>query len=131
MTKLAVPDLLPRMDFSQGIPTELRTLVVVPTMLTTPESVAELVEALEVRFLANRDDNVYFCLLSDFRDADQENMPEDGPLLEHAQDGIADLNSKYSRQGIDTFFLFHRARRWNAASSCGWAMSASEASLRS
>ncbi len=114
MTKLAVPDLLPRMDFSQGIPSELRTLVVVPTMLTTPESVAELVEALEVRFLANRDDNVNFCLLSDFRDADQENMPEDGPLLGRAQDGIADLNSKYSRQGTDTFFLFHRARRWNA-----------------
>ncbi len=114
MTKLAAPDILPRMDFSQGIPAELRTLVVVPTMLTTPESVAGLVEALEVRFLANRDDNVHFCLLSDFRDADQENMPEDGPLLDLAQAGIADLNSKYSRQGIDTFFLFHRARRWNA-----------------
>ena len=64
MTKLAVPDLLPRMDFSQGIPSELRTLVVVPTMLTTAESVAEIVEALEIRFLANRDDNVHFCLLS-------------------------------------------------------------------
>ena len=83
-------------------------------MLTTPESVAGLVEALEVRFLANRDDNVHFCLLSDFRDADQESMPEDGPLLDLAQTGIADLNDKYSRQGIDTFFLFHRARRWNA-----------------
>ena len=114
MTKLAVPDLLPRMDFSQGIPSELRTLVVVPTMLTTAESVAEIVEALEVRFLANRDDNVHFCLLSDFHDADQENMPEDGPLLDLAQAGIADLNRKYSRQGIDTFFLLHRARRWNA-----------------
>jgi hypothetical protein len=52
--------------------------------------------------------------LSDFHDAKQENMPEDGPLLGLAQAGIADLNSKYSRQGIDTFFLFHRARRWNA-----------------
>ena len=102
------------MDFSQGIPSELRTLVVVPTMLTTPESVAGLVEALEVRFLANRDDNVHFCLLSDFRDAGQEHMPEDGPLLDLAQAGIADLNSKYSRQGTDTFFLLHRARRWNA-----------------
>ena len=41
-------------------------------------------------------------------------MPEDGPLLDLAQAGIADLNRKYSRQGIDTFFLLHRARRWNA-----------------
>src|ERR1700694_821433 len=113
MTKLALPDLLPRMDFSQGIPSELRTLVVVPTLLTTSESVAELVEALEVRCLANRDDNVHFCLLSDFRDADRENIPEDGPLLDLAQAGIVDLNRKYSRPGIDTFFLLHRARRWN------------------
>jgi cyclic beta-1,2-glucan synthetase len=114
MTKLALPDLLARMDFSSGIPSELRTLIVVPTMLTSAESVAGLVEALEVRFLANRDDNVHFCLLSDFRDADRENMPEDGPLLNLAQAGIADLNRQYSRQGIDTFFLLHRARRWNA-----------------
>ncbi|HET7872996.1 MAG TPA: hypothetical protein VFL42_10835, partial [Terriglobales bacterium] len=56
VTKLAVPDLLPRMDFPQGIPPELRTLVVVPTLLTTASSVRDLVEALEVRFLANRDD---------------------------------------------------------------------------
>jgi cyclic beta-1,2-glucan synthetase len=115
LSKLAAPDLLPRMDFSQGIPPALRTLVVVPTMLTTPEGVTELVEALEVRFLANRDDNVHFCLLSDFRDAVQENMPEDDLLLDRAQGGIADLNRKYSSEGADTFFLLHRSRRWNAA----------------
>jgi cyclic beta-1,2-glucan synthetase len=114
MTKLAVPDLLPRMDFSQGIPPEMRTLVVVPTLLTTAESVGDLVEALEVRFLANRDDNVHFCLLTDFRDADRENLPEDGPLLEIAQAGIAGLNEKYSHHEIDSFFLLHRPRRWNA-----------------
>ena len=131
MTKLAVPDLLPRMDFSRGVPSELRTLVVVPTMLTTPESVARLVEALEVRFLANRDHNVHYCLLSDFRDADQENMPEDDALLDHAQAGIADLNSKYSRQGTNTSSFFIERVAGMQASSCGWAMSASEASLRS
>jgi cellobiose phosphorylase len=114
MTKLVVPDLLPRMDFSQGIPTELRTLVVIPTMLTTKEGIAELTEALEVRFLANRDENVHFCLLSDFRDANKEDMPDDEPLLDLAHAGIADLNRKYGRQEIDTFFLFHRPRRWNA-----------------
>jgi cyclic beta-1,2-glucan glucanotransferase len=113
MTKLAVPDLLPRMDFSQGIPPELRTVVVVPTLLTTAESVGDLVEALEVRFLANREDNVHFCLLTDFRDANRENMPEDETLLDLACVGITNLNKKYSRQGIDTFFLLHRPRRWN------------------
>ena len=113
VTKLAIPDLLPRMDLSHGIPTDLRTLVVVPTMLTTEGSVAELLEAMEVRFLANSDDHVHFCLLSYFRDAAHEHMPEDESLLDLAQTGIADLNRKYS-QKTDTFFLLHRARRWNA-----------------
>src|SRR5260370_11955035 len=96
LTKLAMPDLLPRMDFSRGIPPELRTLVVVPTMLTTAESVGELVEALEVRFLSNRDDNVHFCLLSDCRDADQENMPADRPLVALPQTEISASNKKYN-----------------------------------
>lgn len=114
LTKLAKPRLLPRMDFSHGIPPELRTLVVVPSMFTTAEGVADLVEALEVRFLANRLDHVHFCLLSDFRDADAENTPEDSPLLDLAQAKIAELNEKYSSQSADTFFLLHRPRRWNA-----------------
>ncbi|HLK52426.1 MAG TPA: cyclic beta 1-2 glucan synthetase, partial [Candidatus Angelobacter sp.] len=113
VTKLAIPGLLPRMDLSQGIPPDLRTLVVVPTMLTSEGSVAELLEAMEVRFLANSDDNVHFCLLSDFRDAAQEHMPEDETLLDLAQSGVADLNRKYSQKN-DTFFLLHRPRRWNA-----------------
>jgi hypothetical protein len=68
-TLLATPRPLPRMDFSKGIPPELRTLVVVPTMLTSMQNIEELVKALEVRFLANRDDHLHFGLLTDFRDA--------------------------------------------------------------
>ena len=113
MTKLAIPDLLPRMDFSQGIPIDLRTMVVVPTLLTTAESAGDLVEALEVRFLANRNDHVHFCLLTDSGDADHEGTPEDDTLLDIAQTGIANLNKKYSSAEADTFFLFHRPRRWN------------------
>ena len=82
-----MPHPLPRMDFSQGIPTQFRTLVVVPTMLTGPGNIAELIEALEVRFLANRDDNLHFALLTDFRDAPAESMPEDEALLRLAQQG--------------------------------------------
>ena len=67
---MVTPHVLPRMDFSAGIPPEYRTLVVVPTMLLNPDNVEELVETLEVRFLANRDENLHFALLTDFRDAD-------------------------------------------------------------
>jgi cellobiose phosphorylase len=112
-TLWVLPHPLPRMDFSAGIPTQFRTLAVVPTMLTGIESIAELIEAMEVRFLANRDDNLNFALLTDFRDAPAEALPEDDALLRRAQKGIEGLNSKYSGPTGDSFFLFHRPRRWN------------------
>jgi len=112
-TLLATPRPLPRMDFSQGIPLELRTLVVVPTMLTSTQNIEDLIEALEVRFLANRDDHLHFGLLTDFSDAVEETLPEDGPLLRLAQQRIEELNEKYRSREGDTFFLFHRPRRWN------------------
>ncbi|TCT22276.1 GH36-type glycosyl hydrolase domain-containing protein [Thiobaca trueperi] len=113
-TLLATPQPLPRLDFSAGIPSAWRTLVVTPTMLTSATGIAALIEALEVRFLANRDDSLHFALLTDLRDAAAETEPEDAALLELAARGIAVLNEKYPRTAGDTFFLFHRARRWNA-----------------
>ncbi len=112
-TLLAEPHKLPRMDFSQGIPSESRTLVVVPAMLTSAQGLEDLVEALEVRFLANRCDNLHFGLLTDFRDAPQETTPEDEPLLQLARKRIEELNEKYWSVRDETFFLFHRPRRWN------------------
>ncbi|MGV8073768.1 MAG: GH36-type glycosyl hydrolase domain-containing protein [Syntrophobacteraceae bacterium] len=112
-TLLALPRPLPRMDFSKGIPLELRTLVVVPTMLTSAQNIEDLIEAQEVRFLANRDDRIHFGLLTDFRDAGEETLPEDEPLLRLARQRIEELNEKYGSPEGDTFFLFHRPRRWN------------------
>jgi cyclic beta-1,2-glucan synthetase len=112
-TLLVTPHPLPRMDFSEGIAPESRALVVVPTMLSSAQSIEELMEALEVRFLANRDRNLSFGLLTDFRDAHEETLPEDEPLLRLAQQRIAELNEKYSDEQNETFFLFHRPRQWN------------------
>ncbi len=112
-TRIVAPHPLPRMDFSKGIPSESATLIVVPTMITSSESIDHLVEALEVRFLANRDKNLRFGLLTDFRDAEEETLPDDGPLLVLARQRIEELNEKYRTSKTDTFFLFHRPRRFN------------------
>jgi cellobiose phosphorylase len=112
-TLLASPQRLPRMDFSKGIPADCRTLVVVPSMLTGAEAVEDLIESLEVRFLANRARNIHFALLSDFPDADSQSLPEDEPLLALASARIEELNAKYSAAAGPSFFLFHRPRRWN------------------
>jgi hypothetical protein len=113
---LVKPRALPRMDYSEGIAPTARTLVAVPTLLTDIASVEKLIESLEVRFLANRDKNLYFALLTDFPDADQESLATDEPLLHLARDGINALNRAYAT-GVespgDIFYLLHRPRRWN------------------
>jgi hypothetical protein len=88
ITLFATPHILPRMDYSLEIPEQDRTLVIVPTLLTSVQNIEELIEALEVRFLANRDDNLYFGLLTDFLDAPEEITQNDNPLLQLAGAGI-------------------------------------------
>lgn len=113
-TLLVQPSPLPRMDFSAGLPPECRTLVVIPTMLLGERNVCNLLESIEVRFLANQDDNLRFALLTDFRDAESETLPDDETLLCLARRGIEHLNEKYSGlMSGDVFFLLHRSRRWN------------------
>ena len=65
------PRPLPRMALRNGIPKELRTIVVVPTLLTSQQGIDEQVERLEVHYLANSDDDLRFALLSDWRDASE------------------------------------------------------------
>jgi cyclic beta-1,2-glucan synthetase len=107
------PSLLPRLDFSSGIPLEHHTLVAVPILLGDVDQVDEQLELMEVRFLANRDANLHFALLTDFRDAATERQDGDDELLQRAEEGIAALNHKYG-PAPGHFLLLHRARKHNA-----------------
>ncbi|TBV01814.1 glycoside hydrolase family 94 protein [Phytopseudomonas dryadis] len=113
VTLSLAPDILPRLDYSTGIPPQARTLVVVPTLIGHAQDVDELVEGLEVRFLANRDANLHFALLSDFLDAASEVQDTDAALLQQAARAIEALNLKYPQGEASRFFLLHRPRRWN------------------
>ena len=116
VTTLVVrPALLPRMDFSEEIPPEARTLVAIPALLTSVPDIEDMAEALEVRFLANKREYLHYGLLTDFTDADEEKLASDDYLLEAVQQKINELNKKYKRDEEDIFFLFHRPRKWNAS----------------
>jgi hypothetical protein len=61
VTLVLPPRALPRLDFAQGIPSVHRTMVVVPTLLSRPQEIDDLLEALEIRYLGNRDPNLFFA----------------------------------------------------------------------
>ncbi|WP_170935982.1 GH36-type glycosyl hydrolase domain-containing protein [Pandoraea sp. PE-S2R-1] len=117
LTKLIVPRHLPRMELAQGVPSTLKTFVVVPTLLTNEAGINEQVDQLELHYLANAAGDVYFALLSDWKDADSEHLESDLPLLTAASERVAMLNARYAHVSGNSprFFLFHRRRLWNEA----------------
>ena len=114
------PHSLPRMDFSEGIPTDFRTMVVIPTLLTNTNELASLLQELELHFLRSPDPQLTFALLTDFDDAPAQRMPNDEGLLSAAKAGIENLNHKYGKTA--PFYLFHRQREWNSSEGVwmGW-----------
>ncbi|GAB2562297.1 cyclic beta 1-2 glucan synthetase [Dyella jejuensis] len=115
VTVTTSPSMLPRMNFAQGVPASARSLVVVPAMLGSTQDVEDMVEVLEVHFLANRDEHVHFALLSDFKDAPEERLEDDAAILNLARQQIESLNAKYAPGNGDRFYLLHRPRRFNRA----------------
>jgi cyclic beta-1,2-glucan synthetase len=113
VTLVLPPRALPRMDYSKGIPDRHRTMVIVPTLLGNPQEIDHLLEALEIRYLGNRDPNLFFALLTDFRDAPVQTLPEDAALLAHARAVVEALNATYRDDRPSIFYLFHRPRMWN------------------
>ncbi len=124
ITHLIRPRPLPRLELKDGVPTSLRTLVVVPTMLGSAEDVDAQVGQLEVHYLSNATGDVRFALLSDWRDAPEELLPGDDEVLARAVAAIDRLNERHGEApgGGARFLIFHRRRRWNPSEACwmGW-----------
>ncbi|HRO15108.1 MAG TPA: DUF3131 domain-containing protein, partial [Paracoccus sp. (in: a-proteobacteria)] len=111
--RILPPQRLPSYDFRAGVPATARTLVVIPAMITSPDEVDELARTLESHYLANPLGEIFFALLTDWRDAPDEHLPDDERLLDHARARIEDLAERYDQGGVRRFFLLHRARLWN------------------
>jgi cyclic beta-1,2-glucan synthetase len=110
LTAQIAPRPLPKLDMRDGIPAHSRTIVVVPAIVDSESRLESLLHDLEVRFLANRDANLHFALLSDFPDAAEAELAGEDALLATARRRVEALNE---RHGANRFYFLHRARRWN------------------
>jgi cyclic beta-1,2-glucan synthetase len=121
VTALFPPRILPKLDFSDGIPREFAAMVAVPTLLTSEEQMKKAVRDLEIRFLANRDSNLHFALLTDPPDSGQQ-FDEKDSLAEQCVHLIQELNERYAREARGSFYLFHRHRAYNESEGVwmGW-----------
>jgi cellobiose phosphorylase len=133
LVNLVVPaSRLPRLDYTESVPASDRTVVVVPVLLDSVDSVSHALDHLEVQYLANRDSQIRFALLSDCRDAVTEHTSDDDAIVQAVVAGVRALNAAYGTPdlhdggapvpGESPFYAFHRPRRWNAADDVwmGW-----------
>ena len=101
---------LPKLDYSKGIPKESKTMVVIPTIVANREKVKEMFDTLELFYLINKSDNLYFTLLGDVKAGPEEIMPFDEEVSEYGRDYAEKLNAKYKK---DLFYFVYRKRLWN------------------
>ncbi len=108
------PRIMPKLDFLSPVAEAHRTLVIVPTLLSSVGAVRHVLDNLEVAYLANRDDEIYFGLLGDLKTAAEERLPGDDAVIEAAVEGIEALNDRYLvEHGRRPFCLFVRERRYS------------------
>ncbi len=106
---LAVPPRrLPKLELTDGIPDEGKTVCVISALLSGPDSAAALAKRLESFYLSNRrcGKNLLFGILADLPEADSAVTDADEAFISSAAEAIDALNSKYS----GSFYLFTRPR---------------------
>jgi cyclic beta-1,2-glucan synthetase len=116
VTKFMPATTIPGLALREGVTNDLKTLVVIPSLLTSYDDIEELVERLEVHYLSNAEGEIYFALLTDWTDAQTESKSNDQELLNAALSGINLLNKRHN---TNRFFLLHRRRKWNEQQN-GW-----------
>lgn len=110
---LTISRLVPKLELKEGIGENNRTIVVIPTIINNVKKVHELVNNMEVYFLGNMDKNLYFALLSDFKDSTLKVEKEDKEIVKAALNEIKKLNKKYAKDREDIFYFFSRYRQYN------------------
>lgn len=108
---------LPALDYLKGIPDSARTFVVMPVIISAKEEALEYAARLERHYLNNRQTNLFFALLADFKDAPEEEMPDDEEIEELLIREISRLNVLYPDEH-NRFALFIRYRKWNESEDC-------------
>lgn len=119
LNKTVKPKLIPKLDFQNGIPKESSTMVVIPTIIKTREKVQELTRKLEVYYLANKSENLYFTLLGDCSESLNREEEHDKEVIEEGKRQIEELNKKY---GKNIFNFIYRKRVLNKSEGTylGW-----------
>ncbi len=122
LNKLIKPTLIPKLYFQEDIPAEYSCMVVVPTILESKEKTIEMLKRLEVFYLSNQSENLYFTLLGDCSASSKQEEEFDQEIIQTGKGLIEELNKKYPDSNYSKFNFIYRKRTWNSKENCylGW-----------
>ena len=109
--KIIKPKKIPKMNLENGIGTDNKTMVVIPTILNSEAKVKEMIQKIEIYHLANQDENLYFTLLGDCTTSEKKVENEDEQIINCGKTEVEKLNQKYKT--TNKFNFLYRKRRWN------------------
>ena len=112
VTAVLTPHPLPKLDFSRSVDAHAATMVAIPTLLINEKQIRQLVDDIEIRYLVNRDPNIFYALLTDLPDTAEPAGDEDR-RIDLALHLIDELNKRYAAEAFGGFYLFHRHRIYN------------------
>lgn len=115
------PKILPRLDFAKTVDEKNKTYVVMPTVITSLEKLDNMIKKMEVTYLANRSDNMYYMLIGDCVSSDKIHIDIDDKIVEYAKQKLDELNKKYPSDHY-LFNFIYRKRIYSKTEECymGW-----------
>ncbi len=117
-TLVVPPKVLPKLDFSDGLPADCKTIAVMPVLIGKPSEIADLVQQIEAHWLSNSDRYLQLALLADLVDAPAQHMPADDEIAAQLIGEIETLNKRHGKKGVGPFHLLLRSRQYNEAENC-------------
>ncbi len=121
LRKIVKPKVLPRFDFAKTIDPKYPTYVVMPTIISSIEKLDAMINKMEITYLANRTDNMYYMLLGDCMSSDKEIIDIDSKIITYAKEKLDALNAKYESKHV-LFNFMYRKRVYSKSENCymGW-----------
>lgn len=106
--KALKPDILPRYDFAKTVDENNTTYIIMPTIISSVEKLDSMINKMEVTYLANRSNNMYYMLIGDCVSSNKPVIDMDQKLVDYAETKLEALNNKYPSNHVLFNFMYRK-----------------------
>jgi len=107
--KFVRPKILPRFNFAKTIDESCSTIIAMPSVINSLDKLDKMIEKMEVTYLANRSENMYYMLLGDcVGNKKSKHIALDDEIVKYGKRKIEELNNKYPSEHKLFNFMYRK-----------------------